>query len=117
MTKTNIALGVAALAIGAAMLPKLASAYRGDVGTYGPNYTTERHEAMTKAFENKDYNAWKSQANQQGRVTEVVNAGNFAKFAQMHQLRLDGKTAEADQIRAELGLGQRNGSGMGRNQK
>lgn len=115
MTKTQIALGVATLAIGVAVLPKLAMAYQKE--PYGPNYSPERHVAMTRAFENKDYEAWKKLANQQGRVTQVVNAGNFAKFAKMHELKVAGKTAEADQIRAELGLGQKNGSGMGRYQK
>jgi hypothetical protein len=32
----------------------------------------------------------------------------------MHQLRLEGKTAEADAIRAELGLGQGNGNNQGK---
>ena len=116
MTKTQIALGVATLALGVAVLPKLALAYRGDSSVHGPNYTPERHAAMTKAFENKDYEAWKKLANQKGRVTQVINAGNFAKFAKMHELKIAGKTVEADQIRAELGLGQKNGSGMGRYQ-
>lgn len=46
-----------------------------------------------------------------GRVSEVINEGNFARFAEMHQLRLEGRNEEADQIRTELGLGLRNGSG------
>lgn len=89
------------------------SAYRGDPNVQGPNYTIERHEAMTKAFENKDYNAWKEQMQGRGRVTQMVNENNFAKFTEMRQLMLNGKTAEANAIRNELGLGLQNGSGQG----
>lgn len=88
-------------------------AYRGDPNIQGPNYTAERHEAMTKAFSNNDYNAWKSLMQGRGRVTQVINAGNFAKFAQAHKLMLDGKKDEAAKIRQELGLGLQNGSGKG----
>lgn len=121
MTKTNIALGVAALAVGVAILPKLALAYRESGGAYGPKHTEERHAAMVKAFDSGDYKAWKSQMNGQGRVSEVVNEGSFAKFARMRKLQLDGKTAEANQLRVELGLGQgggrHQGNGAGRYQK
>ena len=48
-----------------------------------------------------------------GRVTQVVNKDNFAKFAQAHELAEQGKTDEANKIKAELGLGLRNGTGMG----
>lgn len=107
-------LGLTAFVIGAALIvPQAALAYRGDVNVKGPNYTQERHEAMEKAFENKDYNTWKTLMAGKGRVTQVVNAQNFAKFAQIHELNEQGKTDEANKIRAELGLGLHNGSGMG----
>lgn len=112
MNKTILT--ISALAVGAGML--LASApnalaYRGDPNVKGPYYSAERHEAMTKAFENKDYNAWKSLMQGKGRVTQVVTEQNFARFAEMHKLMLDGKTDEANQIRQELGLGLRNRMG------
>ena len=109
-------LTIASLALGAGVLFSLAPgalAYRGDPNVQDPNCTPERHEAMTEAFENKDYNAWKELMQGKGRVTQVVNEGNFARFAEMHQLRLEGKTDEANQIRTELGLGLGNGSGNG----
>lgn len=90
-----------------------ALAYKGDPNVQGPNCTPERHEAMDKAFENNDYNAWKNLMQGKGRVTQVINEGNFAKFAQAHKLAEEGKTAEAAKIRQELGLGLRNGSGNG----
>lgn len=109
LTLSGIALGVGALFVASSGV----LAYRGDPSVQGPNYTAERHEAMTKAFEDNDYNAWKQQMQDRGRVTQVVNEENFARFAEMHNLMLDGKTDEADVIRAELGLGQQNGFGQG----
>ena len=114
MKKTILTLTiVAVVAGGLIILPKYAAAYKGDPNVKGPNYSQERHDTMIKAFENKDYNAWKNLMQGRGRVTQVINANNFAKFAQAHQLALQGKTAEANKIRTELGLGLHNGSGMG----
>jgi hypothetical protein len=114
MNKTSILLGLSALVIGGAVIaPQAVLAYRGDPNVKGPYYTEERHEAMEKAFENKDYNAWKTLMAGRGRVTQVINAQNFAKFAQAHELAEQGKTDEANKIRAELGLGLHNGIGMG----
>jgi len=114
MNKKTIMLGLTTLILGGLVLaPKAVEAYRGDPSVKGPNYTEERHTAMEKAFEAKDYNAWKNLMQGRGRATQVVNAQNFAKFAQAHELAEQGKIAEANQIRQELGLGMQNGSGMG----
>lgn len=114
MNKTILTLGLTALVIGGLFaLPKATSAYRGDPTVKGPNYTEERHSAMEKAFESNDYNAWKNLMNGRGRVTQVINKDNFARFAKIHELVEDGKTDEANKIRAELGLGLQNGSGYG----
>ncbi len=114
MNKTSILFGLTALVVaGAVIAPQAVLAYRGDPAVKGPNYTEERHTAMEKAFETKDYNAWKTLMAGRGRATQVVNAQNFAKFAQAHELAEQGKTDEAKKIRAELGLGLRNGTGMG----
>lgn len=113
MTKQSLILGALALVISGVAIAPQVLAYRGDPNVKGPNYTAERHEQMEKAFETGDYNAWKALANKQGRVTEVVNASNFSKFAKAHELAESGKTDEANKIRAELGLGLQNGSGMG----
>lgn len=102
------ALSVGALIFGAAN----ASAYKGDPNIQGPNYTPERHEQMTEAFNNNDYNAWVQLMQGNGRVTQVVNEGNFARFTEMHKLMLEGKTEEANAIRTELGLGLHDGSGQ-----
>jgi hypothetical protein len=114
MIKTSILLGLSACVIGGAVIaPQVVLAYRGDPVVKGPNYTEERHTAMEKAFENKDYNAWKMLMDGRSRATQVINKDNFAKFAEAHKLVEQGKTAEAAKIRAELGLGLQNGSGMG----
>ena len=111
----KIAAGISALLVAAGIMGSgmYASAYKGDPNVKGPNYTAERHEAMTKAFENNDYNAWKELMAGKGRVTQVVNEGNFSRFAEAHKLALEGKAEEAKEIRAELGLGLGNGNGNG----
>lgn len=104
-------LSIAALTI--ALQP--AFAYQGDPTQKGPNYSPERHEQMEKAFESNNYTDWKNLMNGRGRVTQVVNEGNFARFAEAHRLAEQGKTDDAQKIRQELGLGNGKGSGQGKN--
>ncbi len=112
MKKTALVLGALVLGLGSmGLLASTTSAYQGDPNIKGPNYSVERHEAMTNAFNNKDYTAWKNLMQGKGRVTQVINQDNFGKFAEAHQLSLQGKTDEAQKIRQELGLGLRNGTG------
>jgi hypothetical protein len=107
-------LGLATIGIlGAIIVPSIANAYQGNPNIKGPNYSEERHSAMTKAFDNKDYNAWKKLMDGRGRAIQVVNEKNFAKFAEAHKLMLQGKITEANKIKTELGLGLHNGSGQG----
>jgi hypothetical protein len=109
--------GVATLALGAvAMIPGITQAYRGDATVKGPNYTIERHDAMEKAFENNDFSAWQKLMVGRGRVTQVINKDNFAKFAEIHKLTEEGKTVEAQKLRTEMGLGLHNGQGRGNGQ-
>lgn len=112
----NIRLGLGALALAVGVMGVSAGtalAYRGDPTVQGPYYSAERYEAMEKAFETNDYVAWKELMQNRGRVTQVITAENFAKFAQAHELMEEGKVAEAQKIRQELGLGLRDGSGRG----
>lgn len=123
MKNITLGLGVLALALGVtAISAGSALAYRGDPTVQGPNYSTERHASMIKAFENKDYTTWKNLMQNRGMATKVITEANFAKFIEAHNLALQGKTVEAQKIRQELGLGLQNGSGrkgggmgMGRN--
>ena len=117
MNKKNVLLTITALVLGIFLFNSNAvQAYRGDPNVKGPNYSKERHEAMEKAFENKDYEAWKKLMQGKGRVTQVINKGNFAKFAEAHKLAEQGKLEEAKKIRQDLGLGLQNGSGKGTGQ-
>lgn len=110
----NIAIGVLSLvAVGAAAYGASVFAAEGRTGQFGPNYSPERHEKMTKAFENNDYAAWKDQMGNRG-ATRVVTEQNFSRFSEMHKLMLEGKTDEANKIRTELGLGQGGGRGQGK---
>ncbi len=112
MNKTIITTGILILAL-AFIFTQGTFAYRGDPNVKGPNYTPERHEAMLKAFEKKDYNTWKNLM--AGRpITQKINASNFSKFVEMRNLMLQGKINEANKIKAELGLGQGLGVGIGR---
>jgi hypothetical protein len=115
--KTILTLSATALVIGGLfMVPNMVNAYRGDPGAKGPDYSEERHQEMEQAFENDDYQSWKNLMQGKGRVIQVVNEGNFIRFAEAHKLAEEGKTDEAKQIRHELGLGLRNGSGQGQGQ-
>lgn len=112
MNKKLLGLGVAALVVGGiGASASTALAYRGDPNVKGPNYSTEHHEAMEQALEGNNYEAWKNLMDGRGRVTQVINKDNFAKFAQIHELMEEGKIAEAQKICQELGLGMRDGSG------
>jgi len=115
MINKTVALGISTLVLGGALFaPRMVEAYRGDPNVKGPNYTVERHEAMTKAFANKDYNSWKNLVSgNKGRVSQVINEANFGRFVEAHNLALQGNTDEANRIRTELGLGLRNGFGNG----
>ena len=85
------------------------SAYQGDYAKTGPNFTSERHEIIKVALNNNDYNSWKEQMSGKGRVVELINQDNFAKFAEAYKLSQAGDKAGADVIREELGLRTSNG--------
>lgn len=93
-----------------------ASAYRGDFSKTGPNFDPERHAKMEEAFNSNDYQAWKDLMQGRGRVSEIINENNFARFAEMHKLMKAGDTQKADEIRKELGLGQGKMMGKGNGQ-
>jgi len=107
--KSILALTIAVVAAGSLLAAGNSYAYRGNPAVEGPYHTEERETAMDKAFDNYDYNAWKNLMVGRGRVTQIINQGNFAKFAKAHKLAEEGKFTEANQIRSELGLGLQNG--------
>jgi len=115
--KTALTLGATALVLGGLFtIPSAVGAYKGDPGVEGPDCIEERHQEMEQAFENNDFQAWSNLMQGKGKVIQVVNEGNFARFAEAHKLAEEGKVDEAKQIRTELGLGLGNGSGNGQEQ-
>ncbi len=114
MNKTIISVGVATLIVAAAATS--AFAYQGDSTKRGPNYTPERHAAMTAAITSGNYDAWKNLTVAGTRVSTVITKDNFPKFVEMWKLEQAGKTAEAKVIRQQLGLGVGAGMHTGRGQ-
>lgn len=120
MKKTVLALGalaVVAVSLFAANGMESVSAYRGDYTKVGPNHTEEREDAMEKAMKAKDFAAWKKLMTENGRTPGVLRVVDtqeeFNKFADAYALGKAGKTAEAEKLRSELGLGQGGGQGKG----
>ena len=109
--------GVFALAIVATAVASPSFAYRGDPSVEGPDCSPERHIIMEEAFQNNNYEAWKELMNGKGRVTQAVNADNFAQFAEAHKLAEEGNLEKAKAIRAELRLGLKDGSGRDKGQR
>ena len=100
--------GIAVLAIATP-----AFAYQGNPAQQGPNYTSERHEAMEVVFEKNDYQGWlKLMEGKAWRLKEVVNSqAKFEEFARAHR---SGEPA-LSQFRSKNNLGTQRGSGYGRN--
>ena len=92
-----------------------ASAYRGDPNVKGPNYTTERHESMERAFKTYNYDSWlKLMEGRAFRLKEVVkNKTSFTEFAKAHESGID--ALNAFRAKYNLGMGKQDGSGQGRN--
>jgi hypothetical protein len=110
-TTTKLMLTLALTTTAGLALAFTASAYQGDPSTRGPDYSEERHEIMQKAFAENDFTAWQKEMQGRGRVTEVVTEENFPKFAEAHRLAAEGNLEAARELRAELGLGLKNGEG------
>ena len=115
--KTQIVLGMAALALGLVAVKSFTPvfAYRGDTTVKGPNYTQERHNTNVAAFKNSDYKSWA--ANMSGRgATRFVNQSNFKEFAAAQLASQAGDNSLINAFRAKNGMGQgsKNGNGQGR---
>ena len=98
----------------------LVAAYQGDYSAEGPAFSTDRHEVMTQAFEDLDYDAWVAlmvEGGKHSRVMDVVNEDNFALFVEAREAGMSGDTDRAIALRSELGLGNgvgsKDGTGFG----
>jgi len=100
-------------------------AYRGDFSIKSPNYNEEIHGQLETAIENNNYNEWmrireENNLPTKGKIFQVINEDNFDMFVRLHEANQNGDSETANNIRAELGLGQgmmnRNSdSGQGQN--
>ena len=98
-------------------------AYNGNQDMKLINYDSSVHDALEKAIENNDYDTWikireENNLPMKGRMFQVINKANFAKYKELHDANLLGDLEKADQIRSDLGLnygmmGKRNGAGCG----
>ena len=114
MKYNKIMLGAGALAILLVVgVAATASAYQGDYSKQGPEYSPERHTAMTEVMDNNDYPAWNELMANRGRITEIINAENFSQFVEARRLGEAGDVVGADVIRQELGIRTSNGEKMG----
>ena len=103
---------MAFLVVGLITTAGFVSAYKWD--NKGPNYNEERHQAMEKAFDSKDYDAWYKLMSEKGRhsrVLEIVTRDNFNQFVKIHEAKEKGDYETVKKLREELGLGmgKRNG--------
>ena len=117
MNKTQIALGLSAVALSLVAVKSFspALAYQGDPQGKGPNYTQARHATNVAAFEKGDYQAWAD--NMQGRgATRFVNQANFKEFASAQLAAQKGDLTLLNAFRTKYGMGQgsRGGNGQGR---
>lgn len=112
MKKTFLTTEILVLVFGVVLASKTL-AYRGDPNVRGPYCTDTQYKAIQTAIEKKDYNTWKKLMGERGIARKIDNQAEFNRFVEMRKLMLQGKTAEAAKIRAELGLGQGGGNGYG----
>jgi len=109
--KKTIPTGIATVAILLAVV-FAASADEGDESPgKGPGFNAGNREAAMEAVEKCDYDAWYNALTENGNeppILETINEGNFERFCEMHDLRM-----QAQAIADELGLPER-GRGMGK---
>ncbi|MFA6073630.1 MAG: hypothetical protein WC758_05945 [Candidatus Woesearchaeota archaeon] len=121
--KNKLMVGILAVFIVSALaFTGLTYAYKGNTQTTGPNYNEDVHEQLENAMDVGDYDAWikirqDNNLPMNGRMFQVVNKANFAKYVEMHDANEAENYVRAEEIRTELGLGQGMQSGKGMNSK
>ena len=109
----KVLLGSLAVVMMGAFAISSATAHQGDYSKQGPTYSPERHSAMTETMDSNNYEAWRELMADRGRITQVINEDNFARFAEARRLAHNDDLEGADDIRKELGLRTRNGEKVG----
>lgn len=116
MNKKLLTISILSLGIVSIFGVSQAFAYRGDATVVGPNHTEEREASMEQIMASKDYEGWKVLMTENGRTPGVLRKVDtqeeFNQFAEAYVLSHEGKTEEANAIRAELGLGNGQGNGQ-----
>ncbi len=105
-------LGVSMVAIGISTY-----AYQWNPGTTNPDCTDPARQAeVTKMFETKDYESFKTLYADKWVARKITSEAQFLKFVELHQAGLDGNTNKVNELKAELNLGQKkmDGSGQGK---
>ncbi|AHB41717.1 hypothetical protein P148_SR1C00001G0930 [candidate division SR1 bacterium RAAC1_SR1_1] len=88
-------------------------AYQGTPGVQNPNPTDPvRHEAMQKALETNSYTTWKELMAGKGILNKITTEEQFKSFIAMRDAYAKGDITTYNKLKAELGLGQKNGSGQ-----
>jgi len=73
-------------------------------------FSSEKHEVMTKIFEDNDYQAWEELMNEKAglfiekadRIRESINEENFNRCMEVQKLMKEGKIEEAKALKSEL---------------
>ena len=78
--------------------------------------SSQNCEDMKNAFDNNNYYEWKSIVEvkgSKGRVLELVNENNFELFVEAREAKLSGDLDKYNEIRSELGFGNKEMNGEG----
>jgi len=117
----NLLLGILAIFIVSVASLGAVLAYKGDPNVQGPNYDADVHEQLEAAIEAGDYDSWvqirkDNNLPMTGKMFQVIKEDNFDLYKELHEANVAGDTERANEIKAELGLGQgmmKRGSGSG----
>lgn len=77
------------------------------------SYSATQASELEKAIENNDYATWKGLMKGRGKLAQLINENNFAKYAEAYKLVKEGKYKEANAIRKELGFSNRDSARLG----
>jgi len=107
--KTNKKIFASILGFGAVALTATATyAYQGNPWvTNSDCIDTERQTAVTKMFAQTDYSAFKELFADKGVARRITTEDQFLKFAELRKAQTAGDTDKVNELKTELGLGQR----------
>ncbi len=101
--KVLITLAVVALVVAAGVSAVSAYQIGSNNASTSHSYNLERHAAMQKALQDRNYQAWLSLVGDRP-ITQKINRENFNKFVEAWRLAQRGEFEQARILRQELGL-------------